>query len=101
MSRVGVVTIGRNEGERLVCCLKSLLVQLPEGVPIVYVDSGSMDGSVAAAKSLSVHVIDLDISIPFTMARGRNAGFKYLAEHFKEVEYVQFIDGDCELIQGH
>ena len=100
MSRIGVVTIGRNEGERLVCCLKSLIVQLPESVPIVYVDSGSTDGSVAAAKSLSVHVIDLDISIPFTMARGRNAGFKYLAEHFKEVEYVQFIDGDCELIQG-
>ena len=50
----GVVTIGRNEGERLVWCLKSLHVPLPEGVPIVYVDSGSTDGSVAAAKSLSV-----------------------------------------------
>ncbi len=100
MSRIGVVTIGRNEGERLIRCLKSLTMQLPEGVPIVYVDSGSTDGSVAAAESLSIHAIDLDMSLPFTMARGRNVGFNYLAEHFKDIEYVQFIDGDCELIQG-
>lgn len=100
MSRIGVVTIGRNEGDRLVRCLKSLLAQLPAGMPIVYVDSGSTDGSVEMAKSLGVHTIDLDMSVPFTMARGRNTGFGYLVEHFPAIEYVQFVDGDCELLPG-
>lgn len=100
MTRIGVVTIGRNEGERLIRCLQSLIAQLPKDALIVYVDSGSTDGSIAVAESFGVHVINLDPSIPFTMARGRNAGFNYLIEHFKDVEYVQFIDGDCELIQG-
>ena len=98
VSQIGVVAIGRNEGERLVRCLKSLLAQLPAGMPIVYVDSGSTDGSVEMAQSLGVHSIDLDLSIPFTMARGRNSGFQYLSEQFPTIEYVQFIDGDCELL---
>jgi GT2 family glycosyltransferase len=98
ISQIGVVAIGRNEGERLVRCLKSLLAQLPPGMPIVYVDSGSTDGSLEMAKSLGVHAIELDLSIPFTMARGRNTGFKYLTENFPPIEYVQFIDGDCELL---
>jgi glycosyltransferase involved in cell wall biosynthesis len=55
---------------------------------------------VEAALELGVHVIELDLSIPFTMARGRNAGFNYLIEHFKDIKYVQFIDGDCELLDG-
>jgi cellulose synthase/poly-beta-1,6-N-acetylglucosamine synthase-like glycosyltransferase len=99
MRSIGVVAIGRNEGERLVRCLKSLIAQLPQGVPIVYVDSGSTDGSRTMAESLGVQVISLDMSIPFTMARGRNTGFNYLTTHFG-VEYVQFIDGDCELLEG-
>jgi GT2 family glycosyltransferase len=98
MSQIGVVAIGRNEGERLIRCLKSLISQLPAGMPIVYVDSGSTDGSVAAAQALGVHTIGLDLSIPFTMARGRNTGFEHLVEQFPQLEYVQFIDGDCELL---
>jgi len=34
------------------------------------------------------------------MARGRNTGFRYLIEQFPDIKYVQFIDGDCELIPG-
>ncbi|WP_263971777.1 glycosyltransferase [Leptolyngbya ohadii] len=100
MSSIGVVAIGRNEGERLIRCLNSLIAQLPQGTPIVYVDSGSTDGSVAAAEALGVQVVGLDLSIPFTMARGRNAGFRDLIEKFPDLDYVQFIDGDCELLQG-
>ncbi|MBD1850486.1 glycosyltransferase [Leptolyngbya sp. FACHB-711] len=100
MNSIGVVAIGRNEGERLIRCLNSLIAQLPAGTPIVYVDSGSTDGSVAAAQALGVQVVELDMTIPFTMARGRNAGFRYLIEHCPEIQYVQFIDGDCELIEG-
>ncbi len=97
---VGVVAIGRNEGERLVRCLKSLQAQLPPSMPIVYVDSGSTDGSPEVAEAMGINVVNLDPSIPFTMARGRNAGFRYLTSHYPNLEYVQFIDGDCELLPG-
>jgi GT2 family glycosyltransferase len=100
MPNLAVVTIGRNEGDRLIRCLHSLLAQVPAGVPIVYVDSGSTDGSDVAAKALGVEVIQLDLSIPFTMARGRNAGFKHLVAQHPDIDYVQFVDGDCELIAG-
>jgi GT2 family glycosyltransferase len=92
---VGVVVIGRNEGERLKRCLRSLLAQ--GAGPIVYVDSGSVDDSVAFSRSLGVDVINLDTSIPFTMARGRNAGFQELQRRYPTLRWVQFVDGDCEV----
>ncbi len=95
--KIGVVAIGRNEGERLERCLKSLLGQVDR---VVYVDSGSTDRSIALAKSLGVEVVELDMSQPFTMARGRNVGFAKLVSAFPDLEYVQFIDGDCELVEG-
>jgi len=93
-SRVGVVAIGRNEGERLERCLRSLCPQVPT---IVYVDSGSEDDSVAFARSLEVHVEELDPSVPFTMARARNLGFAALMQRQPETAFVQFVDGDCEV----
>lgn len=96
-STVGVVVIGRNEGDRLKRCLHSLVgtVEL-----IVYVDSGSTDDSVTFAQSLGVNVVDLDLSKPFTMARGRNEGFDRLLQLKPDVDYVQFIDGDCQVVAG-
>jgi GT2 family glycosyltransferase len=94
---VGVVAIGRNEGERLRRCLASVREQC---TTIVYVDSGSEDGSVAAARNLGVEVVELDLSIPFTAARARNAGLAKLREIRPDVELVQFVDGDCELVRG-
>jgi glycosyltransferase involved in cell wall biosynthesis len=63
------------------------------------VDSGSTDGSVDSAKALGATVVELDMSLPFTAARARNAGFKRLRELAPDLRYVQFIDGDCELIE--
>lgn len=100
MSRIGIVAIGRNEGKRLICCLDSLRSQLEPDVPIVYVDSGSTDGSREAAIERGVEVVQLDLSIPFTAARARNAGFYHLQQQHPEVEYVQFVDGDCEVVTG-
>ncbi len=94
-ARVDAVVIGRNEGPRLIACLGSLLGQVRR---IVYVDSGSTDGSVAAARSAGAMVVVLDSEQPFTAARARNAGLRALAE--KPPEFVQFIDGDCELREG-
>lgn len=98
LERLGVVTIGRNEGERLVECLKSLQKLLPPTVPVVYVDSGSTDGSPETAQKFGYTVLPLDSSMPFTAARGRNTGWKYLVEHYPHLEYIQFLDGDCELL---
>ena len=97
-SRPGVVVIGRNEGERLRLCLQSLLAQSVGEV--VYVDSGSSDGSVALATALGVEVVSLDMSQPFTAARARNAGARRLLERSPDVALIQFVDGDCEVAAG-
>lgn len=91
---VGVVVIGRNEGERLVACLRSASVM---GVRLVYVDSASTDGSQAAAREAGAQVIDLDLNRPFTAARARREGAQMLFADAPFIQYVQFIDGDCEL----
>jgi glycosyltransferase involved in cell wall biosynthesis len=97
MSELGIVVIGRNEGERLHRCLNTVAGQ---GFRVVYVDSGSTDGSVEAALAQGAEVVELDRSRPFTAARARNAGFARLGEIDSEVRFVQFVDGDCELVAG-
>jgi glycosyltransferase involved in cell wall biosynthesis len=94
---VGVVVIGRNEGQRLIRCLESVR---PQAARIVYVDSGSTDGSIAAAQGLADAVVELDLRIPFTAARARNAGLERLGELGADLRYVYFVDGDCETADG-
>lgn len=91
---IGVVVIGRNEGERLRRCLTAPGIA---GLTTVYVDSGSTDGSVEMARSLGVEVIELDPSRPFTAARGRNAGVEHLIAFHPELTLVQLLDGDTEI----
>ncbi|TWU56875.1 Glycosyl transferase family 2 [Rubripirellula tenax] len=93
---IGVVAIGRNEGERLRCCLQSI----QNCNAVVYVDSNSSDDSVALAKQFGVEVVELDMSQPFSAARARNEGFARLMETFPATKYVQFVDGDCEMSDG-
>jgi GT2 family glycosyltransferase len=95
--RVDAIAIGRNEGARLRACLASLRGQVGR---VVYVDSGSTDGSVAAARSAGADVVELDMSIPFTAARARNAGLAHLASLPDAAPFVQMIDGDCALREG-
>ena len=91
---IDAIAIGRNEGERLLACLNSLKGQVRR---LIYVDSGSSDGSVAAAQALGAEVIQLDMSLPFTAARARNAGLAALDD---DNELVQFVDGDCQVDPG-
>jgi GT2 family glycosyltransferase len=88
---VAIIVIGRNEGARLIACLDAL--RHAEAY-IVYVDSGSTDTSVENAKTRGAQVVALDMSIPFTAARARNAGLSQVSD-LSEVQFVQFIDGDC------
>ncbi|MNG72552.1 Glycosyl transferase family 2 [compost metagenome] len=97
MSGIGVVVIGRNEGLRLQRCLASLAAGADQ---VVYVDSGSTDGSVQLAQNHGVEVLALDMTIPFTAARARNEGFACLQQVLPAMRYVQFVDGDCEVDAG-
>jgi GT2 family glycosyltransferase len=93
-----IVVIGRNEGERLKRCLASLR---RAGELVVYVDSGSTDGSVEIARAMGVDVVALvDMRAPFTAARARNEGFARVRELAPDIAYVQFVDGDCEVAPG-
>ena len=94
---LGAVAIGRNEGDRLLTCLRSLVGRVGR---VVYVDSGSTDGSVDAARALGAEVVQLDLSRPFTAARARNAGIATLMDGPACPAFVQFVDGDCEVVPG-
>jgi GT2 family glycosyltransferase len=95
--QVGVVVIGRNEGERLRRCLDSVRHRVAH---VVYVDSGSTDGSMAMAGALGADCVALDLSVPFTAARARNAGWQRLLEIAPDTRWIQFVDGDCEVVAG-
>lgn len=94
---VGAVVIGRNEGARLTTCLRSLTQLAPR---LVYVDSGSSDGSLEVARAIGADVVALDLAVPFTAARARNAGWQHLLMQHPETQLVQFVDGDCEVVHG-
>jgi GT2 family glycosyltransferase len=91
---LAVVVIGRNEGDRLRASLTSAMRETPK---VLYVDSGSSDGSVSLARSLGAMVVELDLDIPFTAARARNTGLAHASTRWPEISFVQFVDADCEL----
>ena len=89
---LSVVVIGRNEGERLERCILSAgAIAGWTPVEILYVDSGSTDGSVELAARLGATVLPLTPGI-FTAARARNLGWRRAA-----CELVLFLDGDTIL----
>lgn len=95
-ARIGVVVIGRNEGQRLLQCLESVRAVAAR----VYVDSGSIDGSVEAARGLGCDVVPLSAPPAFTAARARNAGIAHLRAVAPTLRFLQVVDGDCELEPG-
>jgi glycosyltransferase involved in cell wall biosynthesis len=94
--RVGVVVIGRNEGERLA---RAVAAALEQAETVVYVDSNSDDGSRERAAALGASVVHLTAG-PYTPSRGRQEGFEALRRLRPDLPYVQFIDGDCLLAPG-
>lgn len=90
---VSVVVIGRNEGERLQRCIRTVQQahwgQLPHD--IWYVDSRSTDQSVAMAQAQGVRVLVVPEG-PFCAAKARNLGWQAATG-----EFILFLDGDTEL----
>lgn len=97
MTTCAVIAIGRNEGDRLKACLTSLQSQ---SLRVIYVDSGSIDTSVATARALGAEVVELSADRPFTAARARREGYEHLKSSGDMPDYVQFVDGDCIVVQG-
>ena len=92
---LGIVVIGRNEGERLKLCLDSLA---DVDAPLLYVDSNSSDASVALVQELGIAVLELDPAKPLSAARARREGFRQLLSDHSSLEYVFFVDGDCQIV---
>jgi cellulose synthase/poly-beta-1,6-N-acetylglucosamine synthase-like glycosyltransferase len=90
---VSVVVIGRNEGERLRRSLESVSAMAHPNfdTEIIYVDSGSVDGSVALADRMGARAIALHPERP-SAALGRNAGWRAATGSI-----VLFLDGDTIL----
>jgi glycosyltransferase involved in cell wall biosynthesis len=89
---VSVVVIGRNEGERLRRCLRSVFGMGRDfALEVIYVDSGSTDGSVALAEAEGAQTIALRPERP-SAALGRNAGW-----NAAKGSIVLFLDGDTVL----
>lgn len=93
---INLVLIGRNEGDRLV---QALAAAKGQAQCLVYVDSGSTDKSVSAAQAAGAIIVELDMSQPFSAARARNAGYQAAQRHNPST-FVQFIDGDCQIVPG-
>jgi GT2 family glycosyltransferase len=91
---MAAVVIGRNEGERLEPSLRSVQ---NAGLPLIYSDSGSTDGSPTVARQLGIPVVELDPGRPFSAARGRNEGLDEALQRWPDLGYVLFLDGDCVL----
>lgn len=97
MNQLGIVVIGRNEGDRLERCLQSIASLK---IPILYVDSASTDRSPEKALLMGIPVWKLDVSIPPNAARARNTGFQHLIKSNPDLTVIQFLDGDSRLEQG-
>jgi cellulose synthase/poly-beta-1,6-N-acetylglucosamine synthase-like glycosyltransferase len=90
---VSVVVIGRNEGQRLAACLKSVKDIINPGgeIELIYVDSNSQDGSPELAESLGAKMLRVLPQRPCA-AIGRNAGWRAAT-----APYILFLDGDTLL----
>ena len=90
---LSVVVIGRNEGARLIRCLESIgqMCPLQGPIEVIYVDSGSTDGSVERASQFKIKVKRLESANPCAAA-GRNAGWRAA-----KAPIVLFLDGDTVL----
>lgn len=87
---VSVVIIGRNEGERLSRCLRSVYaMSFPQDqLEVIYVDSRSADDSAERARQQGARTVILPPG-PTTAARGRNAGIR-----LAKGEFLLLLDGD-------
>lgn len=94
LSPISVVVIGLNVADHLDQCLSAIEAsRYPDNLlEVIYVDSGSRDGSLEIAKRhKDVRILELNTENP-SAAMGRNAGL-HAASH----DLIQFVDADSHL----
>jgi glycosyltransferase involved in cell wall biosynthesis len=91
--QLSIVIIGRNEGERLEHCIRSVqTMNNPfQDIEIIYVDSNSTDDSLARAQALGAQTLEVHPERP-AAAIGRNAGWRAA-----KAPFILFLDGDTLL----
>lgn len=94
---VSFVVIGRDEAAHLGASVRSLADQ---GIPrsqmeVIYVDSGSVDGSPEIAQRFGADRIVLLARSEASAAKARNQGAR-----LARAEFIQFVDGDTTLEAG-
>jgi glycosyltransferase involved in cell wall biosynthesis len=97
MTELSVVLISKNQAWNISRLIESVL-QATSNVPsneIILVDSASTDETVALASRYPISIFRLQPDQPLSPAIGRYVGYKQAL-----AEYVLFLDGDTELIQG-
>lgn len=94
---VSIVIIGRNEaGNIRECIMSALNMDYPQDqLEIMYVDTGSTDGSQDIARSTGVKIVEVSSPAP-SAALARNRG---VAESRNQV--IHFVDGDMIINPGY
>lgn len=87
---VSIVVIGRNEENNLNACFRSIFsIDYPsDKIEVVYVDTGSSDGSLDVAKRFNVKTVEEHSRFP-TPGLARNRGIKEAKN-----DIIHFVDGD-------
>jgi len=96
MVELSIVLISKNQAWNIARLIESVL-QATAGIPtkeIILVDSASTDGTPRLAGRYPISVVCLQPG-PLTPAAGRYIGYKRT-----KGEFVLFLDGDMELLQG-
>lgn len=97
VKKIDIVVIGRDVASTIECCIGSInKFKAKYGLinTVFYVDSESVDDSVLKAKKFGAKILNLSTPNP-TALKGRHHGLKSV-----QTEYVAFIDGDMEIIDG-
>ena len=97
MTELSVVLISRNQAWSIVRLMDSVIRETAS-VPskeILLVDSASTDETVELAGAYPIRILRLQPEQPLSPAIGRYVGYKQA-----QGEYVLFLDGDTELVEG-
>ena len=97
MTELSIVLISKNQAWSIVRLMESVIRE-SASVPskeIILVDSASTDETVDLAGAYPIRIFRLQRGQPLSPAIGRHVGYKQA-----QGEYVLFLDGDTELVEG-
>jgi glycosyltransferase involved in cell wall biosynthesis len=97
MPQLSVILISRNQEWNMARLIESVLehITVTDSSEVVLVDSASTDRNVEIASQYPIGIIRLHADQRLTAAAGRYTGYQHTSG-----EYVLFLDGDMELLDG-